>query len=81
MIGIGKSSGFYKEFQDYFGSYIIGFVTIFTEAIRRLHHSVVFLNEFRNIATSYLNIIYFDRKKCGCKRQIYWNVRYSVRGA
>jgi len=35
VIGIGKNSGFYEEFLDYFGSYIIGFVTIFTEVIRR----------------------------------------------
>ena len=57
VIGIGKSSGFYEEFLDSFGSYIIGFVTIFTEAIRRLYHSVVFLNELEKHHPDGLNIL------------------------
>ena len=57
MIGIGKNSGFYEEFLDYFGSYIIGFVTIFTEVIRRWHHSVVFLNEVEIYHPDGLNIL------------------------
>jgi len=57
VIGIGKNSGFDEEFLDSFGSYIIDFVTIFTEAIRKLHHSVVFLNELEIYHPDGLNIL------------------------
>jgi len=57
MIGIEKNSGFNGEFLDYFKTYIIGLATIFTEAIRRLPHSVIFLDEFGKYHPNGSNIL------------------------